>query len=297
MWVVLVISAVGLVISEIVHFSTYFGFDPQELGPSVFLLHIGVFAVMIPAILLQNGSSNRRGNSKSLKNQFSHAPRWMSHAAGVLFAYAIVNFIVSILLLSSFSGKSPTRQPNGTYTVRRDGTTVPITSAEYHRFRSVEIRLFSGHWMMFYAFATTAMLSAIRKTSLSVQDVPVARLAPISASSILQRRLDYGRHDETILPIWLHAAITIGMTMIGWIGLPMVMAFGVIPRLPKSMGWTAVLLFLGSAFVGGLVPSGLFKQFVAARCPKCGGPAKFASSKPLQYRCVECGALSGQGVE
>lgn len=129
----IVLSATGFLLSVVAHVASLLGVTVPG-GKLVWALHIGIFVVWVPAILI----ANHRGNPKrELYTKLSRWPRWLRYAGSALFAYAIVNFI--LFIVTTGSGPQP------------EGDAPPSV-----------IRGFSGHWMIFYgaAFAifTTAYL-------------------------------------------------------------------------------------------------------------------------------------------
>jgi hypothetical protein len=153
-----VLAAAGLVLSAAVHFSTFAGVDPLDLAPWVWLLHIGIFVVFVPAIFLANRA--KAGKRESLASQFPNAPRWMAWMTGLFFAYAFVNFAVFIFLMRE---GSPHQREDGTYALTDHGRTVrEISAEEFHRRQGYVARGFSGHWMLFYSASLVALVSAVR---------------------------------------------------------------------------------------------------------------------------------------
>lgn len=153
------IALLGLVLSVIVHLSTFFGIDPQEIFPPIWLLHLGIFVVFIPGII----ANKRRDSSskKSLSDQFPYAPRWMIAMTVCLFAYAIINFATFFFLMHE---GQPTREEDGTFAIKNHGRFVRnISEQEYHRYRGYEVRGFSGHWMLFYSAAAMMLVSATQR--------------------------------------------------------------------------------------------------------------------------------------
>jgi hypothetical protein len=153
-----VLAAAGLVASAAVHFSTFTGVDPLDLAPCVWVLHVGIFVVFIPAIYLANRA--KTGKSQSLAAEFPHAPRWMVWMTGLFFAYAFVNFAVFIFLMRE---GSPHQREDGTYALTDHGRTVrAISEEEFHRRQGYLARGFSGHWMLFYSASLLALVSSLR---------------------------------------------------------------------------------------------------------------------------------------
>jgi len=122
------LSVLGLALSLMVHVGTWLG---VELPFEVFGLHFGVFVVWTPTAFISNftrhGFRRRYGWREALRG----CPRWMRWMAYGLFAYAFVNFFLSIVVGGMVSGGvSP-------------------------------LRAFSGHWMMFYGLAFATLYSTL----------------------------------------------------------------------------------------------------------------------------------------
>ena len=127
------IAVVGLIASVIVHSSSILGLN-QPFGPAVWWLHGGIFIVWFPAVLVGQRLSKGVKQSDVWKAVLRGCPTWMKRGFYILFPYALINFILIFAL-------GPDSE-------------------------SDDLRLFSGHWMLFY-FAGMAMLySATRIGSL-----------------------------------------------------------------------------------------------------------------------------------
>jgi hypothetical protein len=133
----MVLAGIGFSISLAVHLLALSGHLPPG-GEAVFALHIGVFVVWLPAVLvsirLRQGSRSRFSWSQTL----SGCPAWMRYAGMALFGYAFLNFFLAM-------GQQP-------------------PSRIHAKELSPEIlRAFSGHWMLFYGMAFCILFSAFRK--------------------------------------------------------------------------------------------------------------------------------------
>jgi hypothetical protein len=136
--VLLAFAVAGLVASVIAHVSTFLGVDPQEVFPPVWLLHFGIFAVGIPLAILQK----RDNVGRSFTALFS--PKWMRTGLQVLFVYTVFNFFSNMQSGQARSGS------HGYQIVSHGRVVQQLDEAGYHRARAREVRVFSGHWMLFY---------------------------------------------------------------------------------------------------------------------------------------------------
>ena len=136
----IILSAIGLVLSIVAHLASLVGL-PIPGGKFVWSLHIGIFVVWFPAIIVAHRASRGRPQRKLWTNVLSGLPSWVRYAVYTLFAYAMLNF----LLFLDTTGSAP--QP--------EGDAPPAV-----------IRGFSGHWMLFYGAAFAILLSAYRSRRL-----------------------------------------------------------------------------------------------------------------------------------
>jgi len=127
-------AACGLVASMGCHLMGWLHIEPPW-GKSVFLLHLGIFVVWVPLVFLANRTMPKPGRG-NMDHLFAELPKWMRVAAGTLFVYALLNFAWFIYCTRQYP---------------RHG--VPF---------SVELRGFSGHWMMFYGVAAAGFVALSR---------------------------------------------------------------------------------------------------------------------------------------
>jgi hypothetical protein len=133
----IVLSAVGFVLSVAAHLAAVAG-SPIPFGKSVWALHIGIFVVWLPTVLVAYRLTRGASRKDFWKIALAGCPKWMRTALYIVFGYAILNFI---LFIATTAGQA---HPKGD----------PPPEV---------IRGFSGHWMVFYgaAFATLYSASAI----------------------------------------------------------------------------------------------------------------------------------------
>jgi hypothetical protein len=137
LWPLIVVAAVGFGLSLWVHFGAVAG-KKVAPEPLFWMLHIGIFVVWFPAVLV----SNRRVGKSSRKDYwdvvFRDSPAWFKYAVYGFLGYAVVNFLIFI-----------SEVPNGE---EFPGEGAPVAAW----------RGFSGHWMAFYAAALAILYSAVR---------------------------------------------------------------------------------------------------------------------------------------
>ena len=136
----MVYAACGLALSLVVHLLSFFGI--QFGGMPLFIaLHIGIFPLWIPVVLISmrmSGGMNRRG---FWKDALSGCPSWMKYMTYGFLIYAVVNFAIFIILTSLHP---PPKQISG----------APP---------AVVLHGFSGHWMAFYSAGLAILTTAYRR--------------------------------------------------------------------------------------------------------------------------------------
>ena len=151
------LAALGFVLSAAAHVLALTG-TPIPGGNLIMGLHVGIFVVWIPAMLASLPLMRGVGGRDFWKVVLADCPPWMRRGLYGLFAYAILNFMIGFV-----SEAGHPKDPSG-------------------RISSVTVRMFSGHWMMFYAAAFAILHSRIRALQLPqvgqcVNGHPVAAMA------------------------------------------------------------------------------------------------------------------------
>ena len=165
------LAAAVLIVSLVVHVSTFLGIDPMEKWPGVMLIHLAIFPPFIAAI----SYANRIGGPKQGRQDrvIDTAPRWLRILTGLFFAYALVNFAIFLVLVE---GGGP-HERDGKYLLTSHGTVLrELSEAEYHRQRAYVVRGFSGHWMLFSSGALMMLVGAARLRRRAPR-APAARFA------------------------------------------------------------------------------------------------------------------------
>src|SRR5688572_24754839 len=89
-------AALVLLLSLAVHASTFLGIDPTDKFRGVMFIHIAIFPPFIAAIVY---ASKVPAEVKDRQQRtMSAAPRLLQALTGLFFAYAIVNFIIFIII-------------------------------------------------------------------------------------------------------------------------------------------------------------------------------------------------------
>jgi hypothetical protein len=132
------LAALGLALSVMVHVSTLLGIS-SLLGDISWVLHMGIFIVWFPAVLVANRAGKDFRQKDFWKAALRACPKWMKHLAAFFFGYAILNFV--LFFISDTAGGG----------LKSVGNNSPADM----------FRGFSGHWMAFYAVAMAILYSAI----------------------------------------------------------------------------------------------------------------------------------------
>ena len=135
----MVLAALGFALSAYAHAMAMLNL-PTPWGESVWFLHVGIFVVWLPAVLVAQRVVRNSSRKDFWKIALLGCPPWMRTMVFVLFGYALLNFLYFIAL----------NRNGGTGTANQGST----------------IRGFSGHWLLFYGAAFAIMCSATRRPDL-----------------------------------------------------------------------------------------------------------------------------------
>ena len=128
-----IVSGIGLVASAVCHILSWLSVDVPS---AAFVLHVAIFAIWLPLIHFANRTKPKTGRG-NVDHLLAELPSWVNVAVGVALAYAILNFAWFMFASSQFP-------KNG----------VP---------KYVELRGFSGHWMMFYGWGLAGFAGLARR--------------------------------------------------------------------------------------------------------------------------------------
>ena len=135
----MVYAACGLALSIVVHILSFFGIALG--GEALFTgLHIGIFPLWIPVVLIAQKMTNGATRKDFWKAALSGCPRWMKYMTYGFFGYAVVNFVIFFVLVGT---THPSKQPG------------PPPADLLHGF--------SGHWMAFYSAGLAILTTAYRR--------------------------------------------------------------------------------------------------------------------------------------
>jgi hypothetical protein len=136
LWVFVVLSAVGLVVSLWVHLGAVTG---RRVAPEAFfwILHMGIFVVWLPALFVANQHVGNLRRKDFWKVVLQGSPDWMRYMVYGFAGYAILSSV-------PFWFQAPTGG---------GGANPP----------AIIWRGFSGHWMAFYSAALAVLYSAAKE--------------------------------------------------------------------------------------------------------------------------------------
>ena len=130
----LALALLGFVLSVAAHLAAVAG-SPIPFGKGVWILHIGIFVVWLPTVLVAYRMTRGANRKDFWKIALVGCPKWMRTALYIVFGYAILNFVFFIATVPSrpqLQGDAPPQVVRG----------------------------FSGHWMIFYGAAFATLYSA-----------------------------------------------------------------------------------------------------------------------------------------
>lgn len=166
--VVLLTNVALFLLSIAAHATTYFGIDPQAEYPLVWLLHVGVFLIFIPLLVIHKKETGGRFGKIEHSLVMEYAPEWMRVVFIVLTVYTAMNFALCFILLEEGSPDIW----DGRYVLQNHGEFIKEVSQEaYQRFVSYEIRLFSGHWIVFYFYPIMGYCSYLSKEETEYEEL------------------------------------------------------------------------------------------------------------------------------
>lgn len=131
----ILLAGLGLSWSLTSHVCALLGW-PIPGGHWAWTLHLGIFVVWLPTVLVGKRMTGNTRRSDFWKIVLAGCPDWARYALYGLFAYTVLNFIIGI---SARPGQEDS---------------------------AAGIRIFSGHWMLFYGAAMATLYSAVARPEL-----------------------------------------------------------------------------------------------------------------------------------
>ncbi len=162
------LALAGWIMATVAHILSLVRMDVAEIFPYIWLLHIGIFVVFVPMVFDMQKNEELKEYKNSILGKkinviemykviFKYTPKWMFVLVAICFCYGIINFI-----LFFFEQHGTASIHNGIYVLENRGQFIRnITEKEYHYYIAQNVRGFSGHWMVFYSFATAYLYKFI----------------------------------------------------------------------------------------------------------------------------------------
>jgi hypothetical protein len=129
-----VVASAGFLASVICHLMGWLHMEPPW-GKSVFVLHVGFLVLWFPLVIFATRTMPKPGRG-NLDHLLAELPKWVRSAVTVLFVYALLNFAYFMYCTSQY----------------------PKHEVPFY----LELRGFSGHWMMFYGIAAIGFVALSR---------------------------------------------------------------------------------------------------------------------------------------
>jgi len=159
---IFIMALVFFTLSFAVHLSTFSDYNIQKDLPYIWVIHVCIFALLLPLLL----SLNKYDKNKDFMDS---TPPWFKSLWALFLIYALLNFIVTLFVLKEGCDSSIIDWKY--YLTSKSNIVREITREEYEKNKIYDVRLFSGHWMFFYIFIAGTAYSVIsdgtRKTKKS----------------------------------------------------------------------------------------------------------------------------------
>jgi len=151
-----VLSALGLALSLFVHIASFLGLELPSVAMG---LHVGIFVVWLPAVLVANKLATGVSRADYWRAVLRGCPKWMQYMVYGFSGYAVINF--ALFFLGTSQGE--------------------IDSTGSDSIPSSVFRGFSGHWMAFYSAALAILYSGIKVRLTRPRKCPAGHTVSLSA--------------------------------------------------------------------------------------------------------------------
>ena len=144
-----VLSAFGLAASVVAYVGSYIGMSMESMFPWSFVLHVGVFILLLPMYGIDYSVVKDR--TFFWKGFAQGMPRSVVPGIRVLGLFFAVHFV--LFLIRSHAAAPEIK--NGEYVLNKHGQIVKVlTQSEYISLKGAELRLFATGWIFFYFVPT-----------------------------------------------------------------------------------------------------------------------------------------------
>jgi hypothetical protein len=142
-------AALGLAASVVAYIGSYFGTTMDTLFRWAVVLHIGVFALLLPMYAIEYSALKDR--TFFWKRFAQGLPNWVVPGIKLLGLFFAIHFV--LFLVQSHAASPEVK--NGEYVLNNHGKIVKVlTQPEYLKLKGAELRLFATGWMFFYFVPT-----------------------------------------------------------------------------------------------------------------------------------------------
>ncbi len=160
---VFVIAVFGLISSAVAHFSTFLGVNPRPVFPLVWALGALLIVVWTTVVLWLRRICTADNQMDIWKIATRNAPAWMKVLLIAFVAYGIFSFFFTVFVLTEGGVAS---ERDGRKVLESHGEIIrTLTDEEYETHHAYTVRIFSGHFMIFYAVGTTVLFSRLKEES------------------------------------------------------------------------------------------------------------------------------------
>jgi hypothetical protein len=123
-------AALGLIASVYVFIASLHGLTLDKLGGRALLLHLGIFALAVPCIVVERMKTNGQQFSYGVAS-YDGRPIWVKRSMGVFFGLFITFFLIFLIQGHAASPEII----DGDYVLNNHGTIVRYLSANECRFK------------------------------------------------------------------------------------------------------------------------------------------------------------------
>jgi glycerol uptake facilitator-like aquaporin len=163
----LVVIAVGLIFSLVVHLATFIGVDFRTVLPAVMWLHVGSILAGLPVVWIFQRLYRKVPRKELWKAATRCAPKWMTKTMMGVFAYALLTFV---LMNFVFNHGGVPSELDGRKVLHSHGRVIRyLSDQEFERHQLYTLRSFSAHWLAFYTIAFTVLYSQMQERNSNQQ--------------------------------------------------------------------------------------------------------------------------------
>ncbi len=145
------VSLLGFLAAFCVQLATVFGIDVEAAQPKVWLLHYGLFPVVLLFIVVVSWMMQSQRRFRYL---ITHVPMLARIIIIAALLYAAANFV----LMMPMTGAGAPIVMDGKFFFNNHGVVSEVTEAQFHAQQSLLLRAYSGHWLFLYLVPAIVLL-------------------------------------------------------------------------------------------------------------------------------------------